>query len=105
MRDVLAGLGRAALRHPFASLFAVALVVILVGLAWPKPSPGEVEAERIRETVATFGQLMDAGMPCSGLYDWREEHVDPQDTALRERINDELRRVGCYLSTSERTDT
>lgn len=46
--------------------------------------------------------LIDVGVDCGTLFDARQD-IDPDDPRLPE-INDQLREVGCYSSSSERTD-
>lgn len=50
----------------------------------------------------SFDEAVDAGEPCDVLFEIRNE-FDP-DSPLIESANERLRSIGCFSSTSERTD-
>ena len=49
-----------------------------------------------------FKDRLEAGASCAELYQLRNE-VDSDDPVLRQ-MNEDLRRIGCYHSSAQRTD-
>lgn len=77
--------------------------IVLVSLVALVGCSSTSEAETRRETLEAFRLQLEAGMPCFGLFEIRNE-LDPKDPVI-EQMNEMLREIGCYLDTSERTDT
>jgi Tfp pilus assembly protein PilP len=67
----------------------------------------------VEDELQSFRRQLEAGVQCFGLFDLRNdfERRHSEDEAARqaivptiERMNAMLREIGCYSSTSERTD-
>ncbi len=72
---------------------AALLVVVLLAT-----SCGEDE-----DQLEQFQSMIDVGFSCNSLFDVRNE-MSGDDPSLAEPLNDALRLIGCFSSTSERTD-
>ena len=71
----------------------------------PRPAPetqSEEEWSNARTGYASFQQRLDAGADCQELYEIRNE-VRRLDQSYADRMNEDLRAIGCYSSTSRRT--
>jgi uncharacterized lipoprotein len=69
---------------------SVALVLVLAGCSSQA------------NTSLSFSDAIDAGLGCPKLFEMRNE-LDPHDPKIP-RMNEQLREIGCYMNTSERTD-
>ena len=71
----------------------------------PSPAPEtqpEEEGSNARTGYASFQQRLNAGADCQELYEIRNE-VRRLDQSYADRMNEDLRAIGCYSSTSSRT--
>ncbi|HEX7099645.1 MAG TPA: hypothetical protein VF377_10420 [Acidimicrobiia bacterium] len=93
------------------TIIALALIVVILVL----PSEGPTVADTTSTTVpvkststlgadpaARFYAGIDSGEPCSVLYEYRNA-LDPKDSRIPQ-MNEALRAIGCFTSSSERTD-
>ena len=82
------------MRRLAAAVIPLATLAVLTGCASSEETPSEDQR--------SFGEALDSGAPCGELFDIRNE-LDPKDPAI-ETINESLRSIGCFNSSSERTD-
>lgn len=53
------------------------------------------------DTYSEFRSALESGAPCSELFDQRSNFKEPRDV---NRIDADLKRIGCESASSERTD-
>jgi len=81
----------------FASTMKVGVILVVVGLA------ASCNGETPAAGYPSFKERLDAGANCAELFEIRNA-LDPK-SSLIERINEQLRGVGCYSSSSVRSDS
>lgn len=75
---------------------AIVLFLLLTACGGVAPS------NEPQDVTGTFNERLDAGAPCQELFDIRNT-ADPKDPDIK-RMNNQLRAIGCYSSSSDRTD-
>lgn len=72
------------------------------------PREGVNQAPQTQTDAPSYASFLDAiesGAPCSVLFDIRNEIRDlSSDSERDDRMNDDLRQIGCFSNSSERTD-
>jgi hypothetical protein len=77
-------------------LICTLAAVLILGVACAEQDPES-------DPFGDFLEGFDGDAPCSELFAIRNQ-LDPKSPSI-DRINKMLRRIGCYSSTSRRTDT
>lgn len=78
------------------------LISFSVGSLLALPACGETDSTAPDGPSPGFYARLKAGAECPELFDLRNE-LDPKDPEIP-KMNERLREIGCYSSTSERTD-
>lgn len=81
----------------------VALIIVAFGVAAAVYDPGDPDPfEEDRAILDRFESMLEVGANCDTLYSIRNE-ADPGSFVV-ETMNEQLREIGCFSSSSERTD-